>query len=40
MLSSAGQLLGQAGPEQHLALREELLVLFDQVLAGLAITPG
>ncbi|WP_328308746.1 TetR/AcrR family transcriptional regulator [Actinomycetospora sp. NBC_00405] len=35
MLSSAGQLLGQAPPEQHAALREELLGFFDQVLAGL-----
>ena len=40
MLSSAGQLLGQAPPEQHPALRQELLVLFDQVLAGLAVAPG
>ena len=35
MLSSAGQLLGQASPEQHAALRAELLGFFDQVLAGL-----
>ena len=35
MLSSAGQLLGQAPPDQHAALRAELLGFFDQVLAGL-----
>ncbi|GAA4902963.1 TetR family transcriptional regulator [Actinomycetospora succinea] len=35
MLSSAGQLLGQAPPEQHPALREELLGFFDQVLSGM-----
>ena len=39
MLSSAGQLLGQAPPEQHAALREELLGFFDQVLAGLTGRP-
>jgi AcrR family transcriptional regulator len=39
MLSSAGQLLGQAPEEQHAALRAELLGFFDQVLAGLT-TPA
>ncbi|WP_345417888.1 helix-turn-helix domain-containing protein [Actinomycetospora chlora] len=35
MLSSAGQLLGQAPPAQHAALRAELLGFFDQVIAGM-----
>lgn len=39
MLSSAGQLLGQASPDQHAALRVELLGFFDQVLAGLTTSP-
>ena len=39
MLSSAGQLLGGAPPEQHDRLRGELLEFFDQVLAGLAVAP-
>lgn len=40
MLSSAGQLLGRTPPEEHPALRAELLETFDQFLAGLAVSPG
>lgn len=40
MLSSAGQLLAQAAPGDRVRLRGELLELFEQLLAGLALDPA
>jgi AcrR family transcriptional regulator len=40
MLSSAGLLLAQAPPAEQARLRDELLELFEQFLAGLALDPA